>query len=538
MQRVLRAAGESLLVGRAGGLRIMLCASGLRGLAFSGSASHAAVPSTLCSRPCAVRAPFLHPHTSFFRNFRTPQLTIVNVSRPESRVAAHDKAHSATPRTFQDLGLHAPLVSALQGMGITEPTDIQTLAIPALTQQPGNYFLASHTGSGKTLAYLLPLIHELKAQEAAGYVPRPRRPRVLVLGPTRELTDQITRVAKSLCHTAKFRAACANAFRSLSEQSRQLSGPVDVLVATPTRFLQHVKEGNVLYRDIRWLVVDEADTVFEQGWGPEVAQILAPLRAKPDPARVLLVSASLGRPVVRAMKELVPDARELKTSTLHRAVSGSSHQFLGVPPGGNKLQLLAEVLGADSRRSQKVLVFCNTVDSCRAVEHYAREEGLRCVCYHGDMPAEERQESMATFAGASSSSSSSPEQPPQQPIMIASDLAARGLDFPGCVDHVINFDFPATSVDYLHRTGRTARAGKTGKITSLVTSRDKVLAQRIEYALQHDEPLDGLSADRQKLPPSQVAQLQRERSNVKVREAVAVLGPKGLAKLRATNAAA
>ncbi|GLC43306.1 hypothetical protein PLESTB_001342500 [Pleodorina starrii] len=534
MQRVLRAAGLKFLPYSTRGPNIMLCLGGLRGITCAGGGGAAAarpLASALSSRPLVLRTPAFQHQSYLYRTLGAPQLTVVNVFRPSESPAGPT---AAVPRSFEKLGLQAPLVSALQGLGISEPTDIQSISIPALMQQPGNYFLASHTGSGKTLAYLLPLVQALKAEEAAGFVPRPKRPRVLVLGPTRELTDQITGVAKRLCHSAKFRATCANAHTSLSQQAKALSGPVDVLVATPTRFLHHVREGNVAYRDIRWLVVDEADTVFGQGWGEEVAKILAPLRAKPDPAHVLLVSATLTKPVQRAIRELVPDAKELKTSTLHRAVSGSSHQFLAQPPGGNKLQLLAEILGADSRRSQKVLVFCNTVDSCRAVEHFAREEGLPCVCYHGEMPPEERQESMATFAAASPSS---PGPGGALPIMIATDLAARGLDFPGTVDHVVNFDFPTTSVDYLHRTGRTARAGNKGKITSIVSKRDKVLAQRVEYALERDEPLDALSAEKEVLPPSQIATMQREKANVKVREAEAVLGPKGMAKLRAATAA-
>ncbi|GIL63481.1 hypothetical protein Vafri_17533 [Volvox africanus] len=530
MQQALRAAARKLLLPyRARGMSTILCRGGwaFRGIAGAGGgAQHRSAPSAASSRPLSLRNPILqHQPSHLYRTLGAPQLTVVNVSRPSDSPAA-----TAAPRSFGQLGLQAPLVTALHGLGITEPTDIQSISIPALMQQPANYFLASHTGSGKTLAYLLPLVQALKQDEAAGFVPRPKRPRVLVLGPTRELTEQITAVAKTLCHSAKFRATCVNAYKSVSQQARSLSGPIDVVVATPTRFLQHVKEGNVAYRDIRWLVVDEADTVFGQGWGEEVAAILAPLRSKPDPAHVLLVSATITKQVQRAIRELVPDAKELKTATLHRAVSGSSHQFLTLPPGANKLQLLAEILGADSRRAQKVLVFCNTVDSCRAVEHFAREEGLPCVCYHGEMPPEERQESMATFAAASISPGG------HQPIMIATDLAARGLDFPGTVDHVVNFDFPNSSVDYLHRTGRTARAGNKGKITSIVSKRDKVLAQRIEYALERDEPLDAISAEKEVLPPSQMATLRREKANVKVREAEAVLGTRGMGKLRAAAA--
>lgn len=455
-----------------------------------------------------------------------------SVSRPARPLARQQpEAEEDAGPSFQDLGMGPPLMAALEAMGIAKPTEIQAMALPALAQQPGNYFLASHTGSGKTLSYLLPLVQLMKAEEAAGFVPRPKRPRVLVLGPTKELTEQITRVAKGLCHHAKFRATCANAYESVAQQAKQLAGPMDVLVATPTRLLQHIREGNVAYRDVRWLVIDEADTVFSQGWGPEVAQILKPLREKPDPAHVLMVSATLTKPIQRAISELVPDTRELKTSSLHKAVGGSRHQFMAMPPGANKMQMLAEVLSADNRRAQKVLVFCNTVDSVRAVEHFCQEERLPCVCYHGEMPMETRQAAMATFSGASVEEGG-------QPIMIASDLAARGLDFPGQVDHVINFDFPGSSVDYLHRTGRTARAGNSGKITSIVSKRDKVLAQRIQWALEHDEALDGLSADKGKLPPGQAGAKRREATNNKSREATAVLGEKGMARLRSRTAAA
>jgi superfamily II DNA/RNA helicase len=147
------------------------------------------------------------------------------------------------------------------------------------------------------------------------------------------------------------------------------------------------------------------------------------------------------------------------------------------------------------RKGRKVLVFCNTMGSCRAVEHFCVDNSIPSVCYHGDMPIPQRKEAMEAFAGAN------PEG--GQPIMVCTDLAARGLDFPGQVEHVVNFDFPYSPVDYLHRTGRTARAGRKGKITSIYTSKERVLANRIEWALQHDEPLDRLTNDRDVLPPSQ-----------------------------------
>lgn len=169
---------------------------------------------------------------------------------------------------------------------------------------------------------------------------------------------------------------------------------------------------------------------------------------------------------------------------------------MAVPRGTDKLDLLLQTLGADARRKHKTLVFCNTVASCRAVEHFCSEYDIPTVCYHGDMPIPQRKEAIANFAGANA------DQPSGQPVMICTDLAARGLDFPGQVDHVVNFDFPRNPVDYLHRTGRTARAGNTGRITSLCSGPERILAQRIEWALGHNEPLDQLSSDKSVLPPS------------------------------------
>ncbi|MEW5302928.1 MAG: hypothetical protein WDW36_005665 [Sanguina aurantia] len=398
------------------------------------------------------------------------------------------------------MGLNPDILNALDVLNVHEPTEIQTMSLPAI-MKGGNYLLASHTGSGKTLGYLLPIIQMLKEEEGEGFVPRPKRPRALILGPTKELTEQITGVAKALCHKAKFRALCLNSNRKVAEQKNALAGPMDVVIATPTRFLQHVAEGHVFFRDIRWLVIDEADTMFAQGWGEEVQRILEPLSSKPIPAQVVLVSATMTKAVKKLCTANIKDVMTLQTSTMHKAVAGSRHQFMTMPPGGDKLQQLGQILDIDSKRQRKALVFCNTMDSCRAVEHYCRDASIASVCYHGEMPIEARKASMATFAAAQPGSS---DEDSLLPIMIATDLAARGLDFPGQVDHVINFDFPTNPVDYIHRTGRTARAGNTGKITSLVTKRDRVLAQRVQWALEHDEPLDQLTNDKDELPPSQL----------------------------------
>jgi superfamily II DNA/RNA helicase len=184
--------------------------------------------------------------------------------------------------------------------------------------------------------------------------------------------------------------------------------------------------------------------------------------------------------------------RTLETSTLHRGVSGARHSFLPLPPGLDKLDALAQAVEGEAARGKRILVFCNTLGSARAAEHHLRERGLATVSYHGDVPLEGRRAAIADF--------SAPAEGAPPPVLVATDLAARGLDIPGRVDHVVNFDFPLNPIDYLHRTGRTARAGAAGRVTSIVARGDKVLAERIEDALTRGLPLDALSGDKLVIP--------------------------------------
>lgn len=362
-----------------------------------------------------------------------------------------------------------------------------------LSNNNADVILASHTGSGKTLAYLLPIIHVLKQEETQNGVPfKPKRPRVLILGPTRELTEQIYGVSKSLSHVARFRTSIVTASADMSSQKALLDKPLDILIGTPARITQHAQRGNVYYGDVHAVVVDEADTMLDRGFGIEVEEILKAVRSKTSPARCILVSATMTKGIRRLIQDIFPSIQTIETSTLHRGVAGARHSFLPVTAGTNKLDVAMQVVEGAVARGQRAMIFCNTLDSCRAVEHSLREAGLATVCYHGDVPLEERRAALKDF--------SDPERDPP-PLLVATDLAARGLDIPGKVDHVINFDFPLNPVDYLHRTGRTARAGASGRITSLVARGDRVLAERIEESLAKGLALDALSGDKAVLPP-------------------------------------
>ncbi len=469
------------------------------------------------------------------------------------------------PPTFADIpGLGPDLLAAVAALGLARPTPVQAAAIPALlAPERPDVLVASHTGSGKTLAYLLPLVQELRDAEAraaaatgagggAAAVPgeedpggsppalatsaRPRRPRALVLGPTRELTDQTGRVAKAVGHVARFRCAVANGGGSIGSQAAALaSRSPDVLIATPARVAALAAKGALFYGDVATVVLDEADTMFDAGFGGEVRAVLAAVRggrvreaageasssaaAARPPARVVLVAATLTGPVRALLAKEFPDMVRVETDTLHRGAPGARHSFL--PVGGeDKLAALSTALARPLARRQRVVIFCNTVPSARAAAH-ALEEGGTCrvLSVHGDMPPDARAAALAEFisgegGGASTSTPASTSSPFPSPsfslssssslpaVLVATDIAARGLDIPGGgVDEVLNFDFPRSAVDYLHRAGRTARAGATGRVTSLVAGpRDRTLAARIQAALAGDAPLDGVASTRNAVP--------------------------------------
>lgn len=377
-------------------------------------------------------------------------------------------------------------MAAMREAGISKPTEIQCVGVPAVLSGT-SVVLGSHTGSGKTLAYLLPLVQLLRHDEATlGMSLKPRRPRAVVLCPTRELTEQVFRVAKSISHHARFRSTMVSGGTRLRPQEDSLNMPVDMVVGTPGRILDHIKEGNIVYGDIKYLVLDEADTMFDQGFGEDIRKFLAPLKnraSKPGDQgfQTVLVSATMTKAVQKLIDEEFEGIVHLRTSTFQKRIATARHDFIKLSGSENKLEALLQVLEPSLAKGNKVMVFCNTLNSSRAVDHFLTENQISTVNYHGEVPAEERVENLNKFRNEEGDC----------PTLVCTDLAARGLDLE--VDHVIMFDFPKNSIDYLHRTGRTARMGAKGKVTSLVTKKDVPLATRIEDAMKKNESLDALT---------------------------------------------
>jgi superfamily II DNA/RNA helicase len=425
--------------------------------------------------------------------------------------------------------------SVYSDQGLQAPTPIQAMVIPELLQEPPQHvaFLAA-TGSGKTLAYALPLLQLCKSRElfsSTDVQRKPKRPKVLILAPTRELATQITSVVKQLCHFVKLSSQSIIGSQDYGQQRKSLNRPIDVVIATPGRLLKHWNDGNIFLGDVQHVVLDEMDTMLEQGFQQELLQLLHPLLYKtvsPDSEltlverapRIVLTSATMTQAVAKligAQKDdsikakrhyvkldpqgpppaetkkasiIMPEMKIIKAPGLHKSVPRLKQVFVDV---GNvdKLTLLVDVVhgGAgkelqDRPHQPLTLVFCNTVASCRAAQHALAEAGLESLGYHGELNSLARAENLQLFRNGDAS------------ILVCTDLASRGLDVPQ-VQHVVMFDFPLNSLDYLHRSGRTARGvDGQGRVTALVAKRDKVLASAIEKAVLIGEPLDGLSSRR------------------------------------------
>ncbi|KAL8110473.1 hypothetical protein AgCh_026258 [Apium graveolens] len=358
---------------------------------------------------------------------------------------------------FEELGLSNEVIGALGEMGISVPTEIQCIGVPAVIEGK-SVVLGSHTGSGKTLAYMLPISQLLRRDEALyGMLMKPRRPRAVVLCPTRELSEQVFRVAKSVSHHARFRCTMVSGGGRLRPQEDSLNGPIDMVVGTPGRVLQHIEEGNIVYGDIKYVVLDEADTMFDRGFGPDIRKFLGPLKnraSKPGGLgfQTVLVTATMTQAVQKLVDEEFQGILHVRTSTLHKKIALARHDFIKLSGAENKLEALLQVLEPSLAKGNRVMVFCNTLNSSRAVDHFLSENQISTVNYHGEVPAEQRVENLKKFKSDDGDC----------PTLVCTDLAARGLDLD--VDHVIMFDFPLTSIDYLHRTGRTARMGAKGML--------------------------------------------------------------------------
>ncbi|MGH8896387.1 MAG: DEAD/DEAH box helicase [Egibacteraceae bacterium] len=369
--------------------------------------------------------------------------------------------------TFDALGVAPDLVAALRARGITVPLPVQALTIAdALAGR--DVCGKAQTGSGKTLAFGLPLIERTSRA-------KPGRPRGLVLVPTRELANQVSEVLTGLARIRGLRVAAVYGGTSIDRQTKALRRGVDLMIATPGRLIDLGERGEVAVTDVRVLVLDEADRMADMGFLPQVEWVLSRLPAK---RQTLLFSATLDREVDRLVRTYIHDPIHHEVASANPTVEEMEHRFLKVH-GTDKLKVAAVV----ARGAERTLVFVRTRRGADRLAGQFHREGVTAGVLHGGLTQAARQRALREFRTG------------RVGLLVATDVAARGLDIDG-IDVVIHYDPPEDHKAYLHRSGRTARAGEAGMAVSLLQTDQVADAKRLCRRLGIAQPLvDLLSND-------------------------------------------
>ena len=361
---------------------------------------------------------------------------------------------------FSDFGLLPSLQDTLKTKGFFKPTEIQSRAIPLLMN--GKTVVGiSETGSGKTLAYALPLLHQLKTLENAGQpVKIEATPRAVVMVPTRDLGEQVSKVFKTLTHDTRLRVRPALGGMTFEQSRRNIAGPFEILLATPGRLVQLLEKKLIHLDDVRTLIFDEADQMLDQGFLPDSKLIAGKC---PEKLQLALFSATVSVQVQDLMKSLFSSAEVIRSQGSGKVVRTLTTKNVTVVDGKRWPQferILAQPVEGGT------LVFANTREQVDKLAKELIEKGFRCGVYRGEMEKNERRANLKKFRDG------------KIDLLISTDLAGRGLDLEN-VGRVINYHLPKQMENYLHRVGRTARAGRTGLVVNLVTERDQDLISRL-----------------------------------------------------------
>ncbi|MBB5190560.1 superfamily II DNA/RNA helicase [Silvimonas terrae] len=387
---------------------------------------------------------------------------------------AHDPAQDQDT-SFSSLGLAIEIVQELTAQGLHSPTPVQAAAIPVLLE--GHDLMASaQTGTGKTAAFLLPALNRLaRPPKHHG-----KGPRVLVLTPTRELAEQVSKVAMNFSRRIpRCKVVSLVGGVPYPVQHKQLAQPVEIVVATPGRLMDLMRSGRIDFRRLELLVLDEADRMLDMGFIEDIEAIVAEL---PEERQTALFSATLSETVQEFARPMLRDPRkvELAPQGLPTAnVEQSVHYADGYE---HKLKLTAAL--AEAAAGTQSIIFTATKADADGIADWLRVAGLKADAMHGDLPQRSRRKVLDKLRRG------------EIDMLVATDVAARGIDVAG-IGQVINFDLPRFSEDYIHRIGRTGRAGRSGRAVSLVTRNDFVLLTRIKKRYQvnfETMTLEGLEA--------------------------------------------
>ncbi len=359
--------------------------------------------------------------------------------------------------SFESLNLDNALLRAIEESGYTTPTAIQAQAIPVVTA--GHDLMASaQTGTGKTAAFMLPALnllatpHELKS----------RGPRILVLVPTRELATQVNEAARKYGKFIRARTVSIVGGMPYPLQNKLLSQPLDILVATPGRLLDHMERGRIDLSRLQMLVLDEADRMLDMGFLPDVDRICEQLTAE---RQTLRFSATLDGDIARIARQILKNPKTIQVATQKEKHANIEQRLHYVDDMTHKNKLLEHLLIAPE--VNQVIIFTSTKRHCDVLAEDLYAAGHKTAALHGDMTQGARNRTLTKLRQG------------EVKVLVATDVAARGIDVAG-ITHVINYDLPKFAEDYVHRIGRTGRAGNTGIAISFASNIDRHILRKIE----------------------------------------------------------
>ena len=380
-----------------------------------------------------------------------------------------------TEEPFRALGLNDTLLRAVDAMGWEEPTPIQEQSIP-LALQGRDIVGASQTGSGKTAAFVLPILQLMRPGEGV---------KALAVTPTRELAQQIDDAAKTFAADTGFTVLAVYGGVRIDGQIKRLQKGVDFLVATPGRLLDLKRRGNLDLSHVRFLVLDEADRMLDMGFWPDVRRIV---RSLPDERQNLLFSATMSHGVLQVISDTLRKPVFIEIGV--RVPVDTVEQVVLPVTSDQKTSLLVHYL--THHDPTRTLVFCRTKVRADRVTSALKRHGVNVAAIHSDREQVERQQALDGFKNG------------EHDVLVATDIVARGIDVEE-ISHVINYDVPENPDDYIHRIGRTARAGASGTAVTLLSAEEGYLIKDIERLIGAEierRDLEGFEYEERRIPPS------------------------------------
>ena len=400
---------------------------------------------------------------------------MIEVAELHSLVESTLESRPEVSFEFASVGLAESLQRAVAAQGYTVMTPIQAKAIP-IVLAGRDVMGAAQTGTGKTAAFSLPLLHKMLRHENASMSPARHPVRALVIAPTRELADQVASNIRGYAAQTKLRVAVVYGGIDMKPQTLELKGGVEVLVATPGRLLDHIEAKNCVLNQVEYVVLDEADRMLDIGFLPDLQRILSYL---PKARQTLLFSATFSPEIRRLAESYLQDPILVEVARPNATATNVEQRFYSVATDDKRRAVMKLI---KERALTQALVFVNSKLGCARLARSFERDGLRTNALHGDKSQDERLKALEAFKRG------------EVDVLVATDVAARGLDIAD-LPAVFNFDVPYNAEDYVHRIGRTGRAGASGLAVTLVASSDTRLVTDIEHLIKKKIEIEPLEFD-------------------------------------------